>query len=156
MTIGKRIRELRERTGLTQAELAMRLGVTPSAVGNYESGRSFPKEAVLYRMFGALGCEPNELFADFFYGSGSFGGQILDDEEDTATNAIDRHMEQYSALDEHGRALVDACTDIELRRVQSLQGAAIPKDCVQIAARGSKRNTGAIIRLKKREGGDTK
>lgn len=64
MGIGKRIKELRERAGLTQEELAQRLGVTPSAVGNYEREVSHPKENVLYRLFEALSCEPNELFAD--------------------------------------------------------------------------------------------
>ena len=61
MGIGKRIKELRERAGLTQEELAQRLGVTPSAVGNYEREVSHPKENVLYRLFEALSCEPNEL-----------------------------------------------------------------------------------------------
>ena len=50
MGIGKRIKELRERAGLTQEELAQRLGVTPSAVGNYEREVSHPKENVLYRL----------------------------------------------------------------------------------------------------------
>ena len=51
MGIGKRIKELRERAGLTQEELAQRLGVTPSAVGNYEREVSHPKGNVLYRLF---------------------------------------------------------------------------------------------------------
>jgi transcriptional regulator with XRE-family HTH domain len=37
-TIGRRIRELRKRQGMTQAELARELGVNQSAVSDYEKG----------------------------------------------------------------------------------------------------------------------
>jgi len=37
-TIGRRIRELRKRQGMTQAELALELGVNQSAVSDYEKG----------------------------------------------------------------------------------------------------------------------
>jgi transcriptional regulator with XRE-family HTH domain len=46
----KTIRELRERAGLTQLELAMRLGCTPSAVYNWERGRNEPKASQLRLM----------------------------------------------------------------------------------------------------------
>ena len=62
MTIGEKISELRRNAGLTQRDLALKIGVTPSAVGNYEQGVSFPREEVLYRLFEALDCSPNELF----------------------------------------------------------------------------------------------
>ncbi|MCM1165737.1 MAG: helix-turn-helix domain-containing protein [Lachnospiraceae bacterium] len=96
MEIGTRIRELRLRAGLTQEGLAARIGVTPSAVGNYERGVSFPKEEVLMALFGALGCTPNELL-----GSGGFE---------------DEHIRMYRALDELGRERVDRCTERELER----------------------------------------
>ena len=62
MKIGEKIFELRRKAGLTQRDLALKIGVTPSAVGNYEQGVSFPREEVLYRLFEALDCTPNELF----------------------------------------------------------------------------------------------
>ena len=62
MTIGEKISELRRKAELTQRDLALKIGVTRSAVGNYEQGVSFPREDVLYRLFDALGCTPNELF----------------------------------------------------------------------------------------------
>ena len=49
--IGKQIRAGRERLGLTQGELAKQLGITKSAVGNYENEVSHPKEPVLYKLF---------------------------------------------------------------------------------------------------------
>ena len=37
--IGKRIQQAREESGLTQVELAVRLGCTQSALSNYELGK---------------------------------------------------------------------------------------------------------------------
>lgn len=44
---GTRIRELRTSAGLTQAELARQLGISPSAVGMYEQGRREPDQTIL-------------------------------------------------------------------------------------------------------------
>lgn len=64
MGIGKMIRTRREALKLTQAELAKMIGVTPSAITNYESDVSHPKEKVLYQLFEALECDANYLFTD--------------------------------------------------------------------------------------------
>lgn len=64
MGIGKRIKIRREQLGLTQAELANKLKITPSAVTNYENDISHPKEKVLYKLFDALKCDANYLFQD--------------------------------------------------------------------------------------------
>lgn len=48
------IRELRESAGLTQLELANKLGVTPSAVYSWERGRNEPRASqlrVMARLF---------------------------------------------------------------------------------------------------------
>ena len=50
MGIGKRIKEARERLGMTQNELAEIVGVTGSAITNYEKETSHPKEPVNYLM----------------------------------------------------------------------------------------------------------
>lgn len=64
MGIGRRIKEAREKLGLTQKELGDILGVTGSAVTNYENEVSHPKEPVLYKMFEALHVDANYLFQD--------------------------------------------------------------------------------------------
>lgn len=46
----KTIRELREGAGLTQVQLANKVGVTPSAVYNWERGRNEPKASQLRTM----------------------------------------------------------------------------------------------------------
>ena len=54
MSFGEQMRRRREELGLTRQQLAQRLGVSVSAVGNYETGVSAPKEEVLLRLFSAL------------------------------------------------------------------------------------------------------
>ena len=67
MGIGKQIRRAREQLGLTQGQLAKAVGVTKSAIGNYESGVSHPKEPVLYALlipFGQYGVFDNVYWFD--------------------------------------------------------------------------------------------
>ena len=46
----QRITTLRKRFGFTQSELALRLNLTPSALGNYEQGRRLPSIETLVLM----------------------------------------------------------------------------------------------------------
>lgn len=64
MGIGKRLKEARENAGLTQEELGRMIGVTGSAITNYEKETSHPKEPVMYALINALKVEPNFLFQD--------------------------------------------------------------------------------------------
>lgn len=64
MGIGNRIKEAREKLGLTQKELGKKIGVTGSSITNYETGVSHPKEEILYKLFDALDCDANYLFQD--------------------------------------------------------------------------------------------
>lgn len=64
MSFGTRLREKREELGMKQSELGKLLGVTGSAIGNYENGVSSPKADILYRVFDVLHCDANYLFQD--------------------------------------------------------------------------------------------
>ncbi len=57
----KTIRDLREAAGLTQLELAVRVGVTPSAVYNWERGRNEPKATQLRALSRALGVPMDDI-----------------------------------------------------------------------------------------------
>ena len=50
--LGARIAALRRNRGLSQAELARRLRISPSAVGMYEQGRREPSVELLVAMAG--------------------------------------------------------------------------------------------------------
>ena len=47
---GKKLKMLRKKIGLTQANLAKKLGISPSAVGMYEQGRREPDSAMLVKI----------------------------------------------------------------------------------------------------------
>lgn len=54
---------LREQRGLTQADLARQLGVTPAAISKWENGSSKPRVEVLFQLAEILGVRPEELMA---------------------------------------------------------------------------------------------
>ena len=68
MSFGQRLRERREELGMTRGELAKALGVSQSAISNYESGLNAMREEVLLRLFKTLDVEPNYLYQDAFTG----------------------------------------------------------------------------------------
>ena len=70
MSFGERLKARRGELKLSRGELAERLGVSASAVSNYENGLSFPKEEVMLRLVDSLETEPNTLFQDSFRSSG--------------------------------------------------------------------------------------
>ena len=68
MSFGQRLRDRRKELGYSQGELAEKLGVSLSAVSNYENGQNAMREDVLLRVFDVLGIEPNYLYQDSFTG----------------------------------------------------------------------------------------
>ena len=62
MSLGRRIQERREELGITRAELARRLGVSPTAVANYEGGKNALREDLLLKLFQVLDVDPNYLY----------------------------------------------------------------------------------------------
>lgn len=61
MTIGERIKEFRLKAGLTQSELAEKLGIPYQSIGQWERGLRSPKIETLQKIAEALGVEPWEL-----------------------------------------------------------------------------------------------
>lgn len=66
MAFGEQLRRRRTELGLSRADLAAQLGVSPSAIGNYETGVSTPREDVLLQIFDALRVDPNYLYRGSF------------------------------------------------------------------------------------------
>lgn len=138
MSFGTRMRERRESLGLKQSELGELLGITGSAIGNYETGISSPKADILYRVFDVLKCDANYLFQD----------EMRDLHENNFSIVEVETIKKYRALDEHGIEMVDYVLNSEYRRCT-----AQPK--VQIrAARGGGLKTDPLP-IEYIEGSDT-
>ena len=48
--IGEKLRNLRKNSGITQADLAKQIGLSPSAIGMYEQGRREPDSETLVKL----------------------------------------------------------------------------------------------------------
>lgn len=58
------IKKLREKSGLSQIELAKLLNVTQGAVSQWETGITMPSVKVLLNMSSAFNCTVDELLRD--------------------------------------------------------------------------------------------
>jgi transcriptional regulator with XRE-family HTH domain len=101
-TLGARLREERDRTGLSLRELARRLEVSPSLVSQIETGKTQPSVRTLYAMVTELGVSLDDVFAP----SGKdAGGHLLPGSPRTSRRKVSTSStEAGAALAEgHGR-----------------------------------------------------
>jgi transcriptional regulator with XRE-family HTH domain len=63
-TVGRRLRKFREGSDLSLRELARRLGISPSAISQIETGKSLPSVSTLYAIVSELGMSLDELFSN--------------------------------------------------------------------------------------------
>lgn len=109
MSIGQRIKERRNDIGITRDELGKLIGVSGSAVANYENDISVPKTEVFYKLFDALKCDANFLYQDFING-------IYDYD---MTLAEQRFFKSLRALDSYGKDALSAIMQAETDRVKA-------------------------------------
>jgi transcriptional regulator with XRE-family HTH domain len=64
MPLGERIRQLRKEAGLSQAELAEKIGADPGRVSRYEAGRITPSAEALVRLAEMLNISIDHLLVD--------------------------------------------------------------------------------------------
>ncbi len=61
--IGTRLREERDRVGISQRELARRIGLSASMISQIESGQSKPSVSTLYAIVTELGVSVDDIFS---------------------------------------------------------------------------------------------
>ena len=61
ISLGQRIRELRDKADLSLRGLAMRIGISAPFLSDIELGRRFPSEEILAKLADALDVSPDEL-----------------------------------------------------------------------------------------------
>ena len=64
LSLGKKISELRKEKGITQEELADKLGVSPQAVSKWESGKSAPSTTNLLALAELFGLTAEDLLKE--------------------------------------------------------------------------------------------
>ena len=108
MSVGSRIKELREDKEMSRSELADKIGVTIGAVSNYENEVSSPKEPILFKIMEVLGCDANYLFQD-----------SINIPSMKNTFSIFEHnlIKKYRELDDHGKDMVDTVLQKEFDRI---------------------------------------
>ena len=115
MGIGYRIKEARENLGFTQTELGKMIGVTGSAITNYENETSHPKEPIMYKLIEALKVDANYLFQDCVK---------LPKEANDVTLAEYEHIKKYRLISTHspdGASVVDTVLDREYAIAEKLR-----------------------------------
>lgn len=110
MAFYDRLKESRIKSGLTQEQLAEKLGVAKSTLSGYESGKREPTIATIAKVLDILNIDANYLYQD---------------ETKALTELIvdrDKKMllKKYSDLDDHGREMVDFTLQKEWERSTNL------------------------------------
>ena len=75
------IRNMRKSAGLTQAELAERMGVNLSTIGNWERLVTCPDAEQIWNCAVALGCTPNDILGWYEDHPREGSGELLTPEE---------------------------------------------------------------------------
>lgn len=100
--LGAKVRAARERTGLSQEQLAERVNRTPETISNIERGKTMPAIETLQALCSSLGLRLPELFA----------------EEDLGRD-IDRVAREHT-LFQMLRALSESDFDVAEKTIQAL------------------------------------
>lgn len=92
--IGRFIAELRKEKGLTQAQLAEKLGISNRAVSKWENGKSLPDASIMINLCNSLGITVNELLN----GERISMEDYKEKAEDTMTNVVKISQKEKRAM----------------------------------------------------------
>lgn len=137
--LGSKILECRQNRGMTQEELAGRIGVTPQALSKWERGQSLPDVTLLADLCSILGCSADYLL-------GTMTEKITENDDEKSQNEIWANLRNCLEPLElsFGKNLVPAFIDkffvgdiVEARKHLSKEGILMPlvriKDDLQLA-----------------------
>jgi len=102
------LKERREQLNLSRNDLAIKIGVTPSAIANYENEISSPKIELMYKLFEALKCDANYLHQDDIH--------TLIYQNEATPEEFEKIVKKYRDLDPHGKEMVDFTLQKEWER----------------------------------------
>jgi transcriptional regulator with XRE-family HTH domain len=109
--IGSRLREERDRVGISQRELARRVGLSPSMISQIESGLSKPSVSTLYGIVTELGVSLDDLF-------GGNGTSVAVD-RDGGSSDVSTHLGPMVRVED--RHVIDLDSGVRWERLTSHQ-----------------------------------
>ena len=89
--ISKNIAKYRESAGLSQKELANKLGVVPSRISNWETGANCPTIDILFEVCEVLGVSINDIYG------------VYPDSKFVLKYGEQDLLKKYRTLDSHGK-----------------------------------------------------
>ena len=113
--IGEIIQQKRKEAGLTQAQLADRLGVTPPAVNRWEKNLSFPDATLLAPLARILNTDINTLF--------SFYDTLSDIERESAVD--EARITFLKSVEHEGLSFIDKVIKRTLQTVSFIKNLGI-------------------------------
>lgn len=113
MAFNDRLKEARIACGLTQEQLAQRIGVAKSTVTGYEKGNSEPNMLTVQKIMQELRIDANFLWQD----------EIDKTSQEIFSKQEIEHIQKYRTLDVYGKRQVDTVLSNEIERIkeQSLE-----------------------------------
>lgn len=122
MAFNERLKEARIASGLTQKQLAEKLGIAGTTVTGYEKGNSEPNVNTIGKIMDILQVNANFLWQDEMNATGGFQLNLQYNEME--------HIKKYRSLDDYGKDIIDTILEKEYARCED--------EYVEIAARGGK------------------
>lgn len=114
MTFGEKIKSARVVCGLTQKELAEKIGSKHNSISNWENDQNKPDPDTIGLLCGVLGISPSYLLSD---------AEQMRNFSDPQEMII---LNKYHNLDAHGKKIVKAVLEIEYNRCLSHPASEVP------------------------------
>ena len=115
MTLGERIKQLRKENGMTQVDMAQKLGVTKGTVSTWETNSRMPGFDVLERM-----CDMFQRSLDYLMGRSNDATPPAPSDDafalDQVAEDIKEYVLKYCRLDQYGRNAVESIIRAEYSR----------------------------------------
>ncbi|HIQ73252.1 MAG TPA: helix-turn-helix transcriptional regulator [Candidatus Cottocaccamicrobium excrementipullorum] len=113
LSFGEKIKDARKAKGMTQRQLADKIGAKHNSVSDWENNKNKPDPDTIELICGVLDITPNYLLRA----------------DDVGYNATEKILiNKYRALDHYGQELVDLVLDKEYERCQEQK----PADIIQL------------------------
>lgn len=113
MGVGSRIQERRRELDMSRSELANQVGITPSAIANYENSVSYPKKEILIALMATLQVDANYLYRDYLSDQmvrTMCDGMVQEREQES--------IDKYRKLSDAGKEVVNMVIDEEYQRLE--------------------------------------